>query len=85
MAFGILRVLLFCGISLLVLLPIPTGFLAVYLARADYHLDWSWSALAGVLMAGAIALLGLIFRLFGGIIVKHRVKRLGYHDIENDA
>jgi hypothetical protein len=85
MATGILRVLLFDGYTLLIVFPIPAGLLAVYLARSDFHLDWSWAALAGVLMAAAIALVGFLFTRLAAIIVKRRIKRLGYHDIENDA
>jgi hypothetical protein len=85
MATGILRVLLFDGYTLLVLFPIPTGAWAAYLARSKYHLDWSWVAVAGVSMAAAIALVGFIFTRLAAFIVKRRIERLGYHDIENDA
>ncbi len=85
MATGILRVLLLDGYSLLILFPIPAGLLAVYLARSDFHLNWSWAVLAGVFMAAAIAFVGFIFTRLAAIIVKGRIKRLGYHDVENDA
>jgi hypothetical protein len=84
-ATGILRVLLFCGCTLLIVVPIPAGLLAVYLARSDYHLNWSLAVLAGFLMVAAVALVGFILTRLGAIIVERRIKSLGYHDIENAA
>jgi hypothetical protein len=85
MASGILRVLLFDGYAMLVLFPIPIGAMSAYEARHDYHWDWFWVAVAGICGAAAIALVGCVFLGLGAFITKHRVKRLGYHDIENDA
>lgn len=85
MASGILQVLLFCGCWLLFMLPIPMGAFTAYHARYEFDLPWSWSVVAGVAIAVALALVGLIFLGLGNFIVKRRIKRFGYHDIENDA
>ena len=81
MATGILRLLLFDGYMLLVM-SIPTGAWGANEARNQYHWDWWWVAIAGVSMSAAIALVGCVFIGLSSFIVKHRVKSLGYHDIE---
>ena len=59
--------------------------MSAYEARHNYHCDWFWVAVTGVCGATAIALVGCVFIGLGALIAKHRVKQLGYHDIEDDA
>jgi hypothetical protein len=83
-ATGLLRLLLFDGF-MMVVLAAPLGLAIALQEHHESRSDWHSAVFDGAVIGIALALIGGVFLGLGALIVKRRLKSLGYNQDEDMA